>query len=143
MPWVEASYAGLLLLSFLAATVLPLSSEALLLLMLGGDFDPLWTVAVASVGNVAGGATNYGLGRLGDPRWLRRLRISEARLVSLEGRVKRYGAWAAWLGWVPFVGDPILVALGFFRARWWSVFAAMAAGKVARYLVLAAPWWIG
>ena len=137
------SYAGLLLMSFLAATVLPLSSEALLLLMLGGEFDPTWTIAVASVGNIAGGCTNYGIGRLGNPTWLRRLQVSESRLESLETLVRDYGAWAAWLGWVPFIGDPILVALGFFRARWWTVFAAMALGKVGRYLVLSAPWWLG
>ena len=94
---------GLFLASFLAATILPFSSELLVLAMATGPWDPLVVGGVASVGNWAGGMSSYGLGRLGDPdRIARWLRSDPIRAARWKDRLARYGPWGALLVW-PFM----------------------------------------
>ena len=59
----EYGYWGLLLASFLAATILPLSSEVVFAALIAGGLDLWQCILFATVGNVAGGATCYYLGR--------------------------------------------------------------------------------
>jgi membrane protein YqaA with SNARE-associated domain len=140
MNWIEQGYTGLFLLSFLSATIVPLSSEGLLLLMLAMGFDPWLCLLFASVGNILGGVSNYWLGRLGNPAWIQKLGVSEKKLLSFENRIRRFGDWLAFLSWVPIIGDPLTVALGFFRANWWRVLLWMSLSKTFRYLILCLPW---
>jgi len=60
--FTELGYLGLFLASFLAATVLPLSSEVVLSVLLLNELNPALLVSVATVGNVLGAFTNYALG---------------------------------------------------------------------------------
>lgn len=135
--WTDLGLPGLFLASFLAATVLPFSSEALLVLMLQGPWSGLSLWAVASVGNTLGGLTNYGLGRwLPEGRTLRWFGVDPARGARWQAFVRRYGPWGALLCWLPVVGDPIAIALGLFRARPVPVAVLMFIGKALRYAVL-------
>ncbi len=140
--YFELGYLGLFLVSFLAATILPLGSEGFFLLMIFGPFDVFTCLVVASAGNWLGGLTNYFLGSLGKLELLHKwFKISEERILKMETRVKRYGAWSALLCWLPFIGDPIAVALGFFRVHFLAVAVLMLIGKTARYVALAWPLW--
>ena len=139
--WVDAGLWGLFLACFLAATVLPLGSELVVLAMAAGPWDP-WSIGVvASLGNWAGGMSSYGLGRLGDPdRIIRWLRSDPVQAVRWKDRLTRYGPWGALLCWLPVVGDPIAIALGLGRSPLMATAALMFVGKAARYALLLWPF---
>ena len=118
---------GLLGASFVAATLFPLPSEAALFAYLQAHPDQaVLAVAVATLGNTAGGMTSYWIGRFVPPR-------------GFEGitSIKRYGAPVTFFAWLPLIGDALCVAAGWLRIRWWLALAFMAAGRLARYIVVA------
>ena len=115
--------------SFLAATLLPGGSEAVLFGVLKlhpGEYWP--ALAVATLGNTLGGMSSYLLGRLIPPR---------QELPGLA-TMQRYGSPALLLSWVPFIGDPLCVAAGWLRLNPWLAFVFIAVGKFARYIAIAA-----
>jgi membrane protein YqaA with SNARE-associated domain len=116
--------------SFAAATLVPLPSEAALFayVHIYPDRTAL-AVTVATLGNTAGGMTSYGLGRLVPDRKL------DFKAVNL---VKRYGAPLIVLAWLPIIGDALCVAAGWLRIHWAAALGFMAAGRLARYAVVAA-----
>lgn len=137
--WADAGLPALFIASFLAATLLPFSSEALLAAMALGPWGTLPLLLTASIGNTLGGMTNYGIGRwLPQGRLLHWLRIDAAKGERWKGHVEKYGFWIALLCWLPVVGDPIAIALGLFRARFWPVLLLMFIGKAVRYAVVVA-----
>jgi membrane protein YqaA with SNARE-associated domain len=126
------SLAGLFASSFLSATLLPGNSEIVLAAVLAGLPHLFWTaIAVATVGNTVGGMTSYALGRLIPAEGGRKL---APRAVALA---QRYGIAALLLSWVPVVGDALCVASGWLRQDWRLATLAIAAGKLARYVVVA------
>lgn len=132
----EIGYWGLFLASFLAATIIPFSSEAVLSAVLVAGFNPLYALIVATLGNWLGGMSSYGVGRMGKMAWIHKyLRISEPSLEKAhryaEGRV----AWISLFCWVPFVGDVIAVVLGLLRANIFLTSIGMLVGKAVRYAV--------
>lgn len=140
-------YLGLFASALIAATILPMQSEAVLVaLLLAGDRPVSLLLAVATVGNVLGAVINWGIGR-----FLRRFRghrwfpASERQLARAEGWYLRYGRWALLGSWLPIVGDPITVVAGMLRAPLWSFVLLVTLAKGGRYLVLAAVTlaWIG
>ncbi len=139
LEWLDYGYWGLFLASFLAATVLPFSSEAILSAMLVGDYDPVLCLTLASIGNWLGGMTSFFLGYLGKWQWIEKyLRVKRERVEKFKSRVDRYGAYLAFLCWLPIIGDPLAIGLGLFRANPFKVAVFMFLGKFLRYLVLAA-----
>lgn len=136
---MEWGLVGLFLASFVAATVLPFSSEAVLLAMAaaGGRFLPL--LVVATVGNTLGGLVNYAIGRwLSTERVVSWLGGDVGKVARWQVLVQRRGAAAALLCWLPVVGDPIAIALGLFRVPLLACAVFMLLGKAARYGVLLA-----
>jgi len=128
----ETGLAGLLAASFLASTLLPLSSEAVLFAYL--KLYPEHTaiaVASATVANTAGGMTTYLLGRLVPARTQEKL---DPRAIAW---LRRYGAPAMLLAWLPVVGDALCLAAGWLRLYWFAALAFMAAGRLARYAAVA------
>ena len=124
-----AELATLFALSFAAATLVPLPSEASLFAYVHVYPDrAAVAVAVATVGKTAGGMTIYGIGRLIPPRNV------SARAIEW---LRRYGAAATALAWLPVLGDALCVAAGWLRMHWAAVLAFMAAGRLARYIVVA------
>ena len=116
--------------SFAAATLFPLPSEAALFAYLQHYPDNVaLAVAVATVGNTAGGMTSYLIGRF----------IPSKRLDSKAiQHVRRYGAPVTLLAWLPIVGDALSVAAGWLRIHWAAALGFMAAGRLLRYVVVAA-----
>ncbi|MBX2983769.1 MAG: YqaA family protein [Flavobacteriales bacterium] len=137
--WASAGLPALFLACFLAATILPFSSEALLLAMALGPWGTLPLLLTASIGNTLGGMTNYGIGRwLPEGKLMRWLRVDPSKAQRWRTLVQRYGYWSALLCWLPVIGDPIAIALGLFRTPAWPVLVLMFMGKAVRYAVLVA-----
>jgi membrane protein YqaA with SNARE-associated domain len=120
---------GLFAVSFAAATLLPMPSEAALYgyLMLHPD-DAVLAVTAATLGNSAGGMTTYLVGRL----LPQRTKFNERALRW----IRRWGAAATFFAWLPVIGDALSAAAGWLRIRWWAALAFMAAGRLARYVAV-------
>ena len=136
MDYISVGFTGLFIVTFLSATILPFSSELFLLFMLSKGYDPLICLLIATLGNSLGGLTNYGLGRLGDLKWLKKLGVTEAKLKRSTIQIQRYGSWLAFFSWVPIIGDPLVVALGYFRTPFFKVLPLLVIGKFLRYLII-------
>ncbi len=129
---------GLFMAAFLAATLLPAQSEAVLVALLLEGHSPWRLVAVASIGNVLGSTVNWWLGReiarFGDRRWFP---VKPAALERARRSYARWGRWTLLLSWVPVIGDPLTLVAGMMRERF-SVFVALVAfAKTLRYVLLA------
>jgi membrane protein YqaA with SNARE-associated domain len=124
-----AELAALFAASFLAATLVPLPSEAALFayLQLHPERAAL-AVATATIANTAGGMTSYLIGRVLPQR---NLAPKALRLIH------RFGAPATFLAFLPIVGDALCVAAGWLRVHWLAALGFMAAGRLARYVVVA------
>lgn len=134
----EYGLTGLFTAAFLAATILPLSSEALLLLIIATSDQIMVPVLVASVGNIAGSFLNYYLGWKGNKLVLNRFfRLSDAEIEKAGKRFIKYGSFSMLLAWVPIIGDPLTVAAGLFRMNLWLFAILVAIGKFSRYTILA------
>ena len=132
----EMGYPLLFLASFLAATVVPFSSELVLSGMLVAGFDPYVSLIVATLGNWMGGLTSYWLGWLGKWQWIEKyLRISEAKLVRVQTKIKGREGWVAFFCWLPIVGDVLAVALGLIKSNFFRSALWMLIGKGVRYAV--------
>lgn len=133
----EYGYWGLLLASFLAATVLPLSSEVVFAALIAAGMDVWGCVAYATIGNALGGATCYYLGRMGKTEWLEKwFKIKPYTIDKMTRWLHGKGAVMGFFGFVPAIGDAILVALGFMRANMPMVMFSMTVGKFLRYLLI-------
>lgn len=128
-------YLGLFIGSFAAATILPFSSEVLLIILLASGYELVPCLIIATTGNWLGGLTGYGIGYLGKLEWIEKwFRVSHAKLVSFQQRIESYGSWIAFLSWLPVIGDPLTIALGFFRVHFLKVCLFMLVGKLVRYI---------
>ena len=136
MDYISLGFLGLFILTFLSATVLPLSSEFFIYLMFANEYDPTICIVIATIGNSLGGFTNYGLGRLGNLNWLKKVGMNQEKIEKHSIRIQKYGSWLAFFSWVPFIGDPLLVALGYFRSPFLKVAILTVIGKFLRYLTI-------
>ena len=133
----ELGYAGLFIAAFLAATILPLSSELVLSALLVSGLSPTTLVLVATLGNVLGSLLNYMLGYWASlgivKKWLK---YSETEFLRAEQRFKKYGVFALLFAWLPIIGDPITVVAGVLRIHlaWFLILVTV--GKLTRYAVI-------
>jgi membrane protein YqaA with SNARE-associated domain len=122
--------AGLFAASFVAATLFPLPSEAALFAYLQAyPANVALAVTVATVGNTLGGMTGYLIGRFIPQR-----KINQ----RAEAWIRRFGAPITFFAWLPVVGDALCVVAGWLRIHWAAALAFMAAGRLARYIAVAA-----
>lgn len=133
----EYGYTGMGLSAFLAGSFVPFSSEAILIALHQGGLDWWLLVMFATVGNVLGGVFNYCVGRMCNEGWVYRLfRIKGEKLESSKERVRRHGAWAGLMSWLPLLGSAITIALGILRVNFGTSLLTMTIGKFLRYLAL-------
>lgn len=127
-PW------GMFISAFLAGSILPFSSESVMVALLAVGVNPWTLLFTSSAGNTLGGVTCYYIGRTASPEWVQRtFRIKEKHMLRARALVSRWGAWMGFLCWVPIIGDAILITLGIMRSRPLATNLAMLAGRTLRY----------
>ena len=132
-------YIGMFISAFLAGTVLPFSSEAVLLACVGLGLDPVWSTIATTSGNALGGITCYWIGHLGKMEWIEKyLKVDKKQMDRAERFIRGRGSWMALFSFLPVIGDAILIVLGWMRANVWIVTLSMTLGKLARYAILVA-----
>ena len=135
-----ATYIGLFVVSFLAATLLPGGSEiALTTALASTDKSVTLLIAFATIGNVLGSLVNWVLGRyfnhLQDRSWYP---IKPHQMVRAEQWYRKYGRWSLLLSWAPIIGDPLTLISGVFREPFFSFVILVTIAKLTRYLVVSA-----
>jgi membrane protein YqaA with SNARE-associated domain len=130
-----AAHLTLLGSAFLAATIIPGSSELVLIGMVLDRPDAVVTLFLtATIGNTAGSAVNYVLGRwflrYATRRWFP---ASQKQLDRAGAWFNRYGAWSLLLAWLPFVGDALTLIAGAVRMNVYAFVGLVGIGKAVRY----------
>ena len=131
-------YLSLFAISFLAATILPFSSELSLAgLIATSDYDNLLLLIVASFGNILGSIVNWALGsysrNLTTKKWFP---FKETQIERSSKWFRKFGKWSLLFAWVPVVGDPLTLVAGILRVKFIDFIILVAIGKVSRYLIV-------
>ncbi len=131
-------YLSLFVISFLAATILPFSSELTLVgLIVTSNYDNLLLLIVASFGNVLGSVVNWALGfysrNLSSKKWFP---FKETQIEKSSKWFRKFGKWSLLFAWVPVLGDPLTLIAGLLRVKFLDFIILVAIGKVSRYLVV-------
>ena len=129
-------YLSLFAISFLAATILPFSSELTLAgLIATSDYDNLLLFIVASFGNVLGSVVNWALGsysrNLTTKKWFP---FKETQIERSSKWFRKFGKWSLLFAWVPVVGDPLTLVAGILKVKFIDFIILVAIGKVSRYI---------
>lgn len=131
------SYLLLFGASFLAATVMPFSSEVILYAMMQGDFDNRVLLLSAATGNTLGAVVNWGLGRYllhyQDRPWFY---FKQEQVDKMQHWFQRYGVWSLLFAWVPLGGDVLTFIAGVMKVNFWLFLLLVAIGKTSRYVVI-------
>jgi len=129
-------YWGMFVAAFLAGSVFPFSSEAVMLSLLTRlDAWPL--IIYGTIGNVLGSVFNYFVGRMGKLEWIEKyLHIKKKNMDRARRFMAGRGAWMGFFAFLPVLGSAITVILGLTRANMLISFVTIAAGKFLRYLLL-------
>ena len=132
--WFLSSDGGLWSLAtvaFLAATAVPVPSEgALAGYVLLHPGHAVLALGIAGLANTAGGMTTWAIGR-----WLSG-RVPGRLEQRLRERVRRWGAPALLLAWVPLLGDALVLASGWLRLHPLACALWQALGRFARYALV-------
>ena len=132
------SYFQLSLISFLAATILPFSSEVVLTTMyLSNSFETYFLLIFASIGNIMGSITNWYLGKkislFQNRKWFP---VSPDQLERSRKYFQKYGLWSLLLAWVPIIGDPLTLLAGVLKVRFSIFFLLVSISKISRYVFI-------
>lgn len=132
------AYFGLFLSAFLAGSLFPAQSEALLLTLLAQQhYNAILLLVCASVGNVLGSCFNWYLGgqlhRFQHKKWFN---FSLKHRQKSEQFYQKYGYLCLLLSWLPIIGDPLTLMAGVFKEKLWRFILLVGIAKTARYLAL-------
>lgn len=127
---------GLFIGTFLAATVIPFSSDALYIAILAATENPTGCLIVGTLGNWLGSVLTYFIGYAAKWEWMEKwFRVKRETLEKQKPKIEKYGVWTALLCWVPIIGDVIAIALGFYKCKpIWSILL-IGVGKFARFYI--------
>lgn len=126
---------GLFLLSFLAATLLPFSSEVALFTAVSLGIPATEALLWASSGNVLACVFNYGIGYLARTKTDEKIRKSKWGLKAIE-MWEKYGVWSLLLNWAPLIGDPITIVAGLGKTNFWVFLLFVVTLRVGRYVLV-------
>ena len=132
------SYSQLLIISFLAATILPFSSEVLLTTMyLSNSFETYFLLIFTSIGNILGSVANWYLGKkitiFQNRKWFP---ISTEQLERSRKYFQKYGLWSLLLSWIPIIGDPLTLLAGVLNVRFSIFLLLVSISKISRYIFI-------
>lgn len=143
LGWLAIPQVGLgaiFVIAFVSATLLPMGSEPAVFGLIKLRPDLFWAViGVATLGNTLGGAVTWWMGRgawLASDRWREHAHKSPRNETTALRWLRRHGAKACLLSWLPVVGDPLCAVAGWLRLPFWPCVFFMAVGKGARYLTV-------
>ena len=135
---IDFGYWGMLAAAFLAGSFCPFSSEAVMTALVAVGLDPVQLTIYATIGNVAGGLFNYGVGRMGRLDWIEKyLHVSKESLDKATKFMGGHGAWMGFFAFVPILGSAITICLGLMRANIIISVISITLGKFIRYAILA------
>ena len=131
-------YLSLFSISFLAATILPLSSELMLAgLIATSNYDNLLLLIVASFGNVLGSITNWILGFYSRNLTIKKWVPFKGKQIENSSRwFNKFGKWSLLFAWVPIIGDPLTLVAGLLRVKFIEFLILVTIGKVSRYFLI-------
>lgn len=133
------AYISLFFTAFIAATLFPLSSETLLLLLLQQAYSPWLLWLAATSGNLLGSCVNWWLGKCclhwQEHKWFP---VSRTQLAKAQQHFQRYGVYSLLFSWLPIVGDPLTLLAGVMRVNFWQFLLLVFIGKALRYAVVIA-----
>lgn len=134
---ISYGFVGMFVASFIAGSVFPFSSEAVMtgLQLAGVPLFPLFLSA--TTGNVLGSMFNFWIGSMGDPMKIQKYtHVSSEKIDNMSKFMQRYGAWLGFFTFIPVLGSVISVTLGYLRANVWVSLLSITLGKSIRYAVL-------
>ena len=135
---IDFGYWGTLAAAFLAGSFFPFSSEAVMTALVAVGLDPVQLTIYATIGNVAGGLFNYGVGSMGRLDWIEKyLHVSKESLDKATKFMGGHGAWMGFFAFVPILGSAITICLGLMRANIIISVISITLGKFIRYAILA------
>ena len=131
-------YLSLFSKSFLAATILPLSSELMLAgLIATSNYDNLLLLIVASFGNVLGSIINWILGFYSRNLTIKKWVPFKGKQIENSSRwFNKFGKWSLLFAWVPIIGDPLTLVAGLLRVKFIEFLILVTIGKVSRYFLI-------
>ncbi|MDR0981713.1 MAG: DedA family protein [Culturomica sp.] len=131
----QFGYCGLFIGSYLASTLIPLSSDLLLAGLLLTGANPWICLIVATAGNWLGGMTSYYIGYLGKWEWIERwFRVKKEQLEKQKSRIDKYGNLLSFFTWLPVIGDVFAIGLGFYKVSPKLCALYMLVGRFVRFL---------
>lgn len=138
IPILESyGYWGMLIASFIAGSVFPWSSEAIMLGLLAAGLDPEGLIIYGTIGNVLGSMFNYWIGSFGRIDWIEKyLHVKKESLDRAERFMNGHGAWIGFFAFLPLLGSAIAILLGLMRANIPITVISMTLGKLLRYIII-------
>ena len=134
---IDWGYLGLFLSALIAGSILPFSSELVLVALVKLGLSPALCVLSAALGNTVGGMTCYYSGRLGRTDWIEKyLRVKPEKVERMQRFLQGKGALMAFFVFLPIVGEVIAIALGLMRSNVWITTLSMFTGKLLRYVLM-------
>ena len=132
------AYLSLFSFSFLAATILPFSSEVLLATLLATEnYNKILLLFFASFGNILGSSFNWVLGiyslKFQDKKWFP---FKRSQIEKASKWFNKYGKWSLLFAWVPLIGDPLTFIAGTLKTNFVKFLLFVSFGKVARYCIV-------
>jgi len=136
--FVEWGYPGLFISAALAGSIVPFSSEVVLIVLIKMGLDPFYSVLWASLGNTVGGMSCYYIGYLGKVEWAEKyFKVKHEKIQKMQIFLQGKGALMGFFGFLPTFGEIIAMTLGFMRSNVIITTASMFVGKLIRYIIIA------
>ena len=136
---IDWGYAGLFISALLAGSIIPFSSELVMLALVKVGLNPAICVLAATLGNTMGGMTCYYMGHLGKTDWIEKyFKVKQEKIDKMQRFLQGKGALMAFFAFLPFIGgvQAIAIALGFMRSNVMLTSLSMFTGKLIRYIVM-------
>lgn len=134
---IDWGYLGLFISAVLAGSIVPFSSELVMIALVNVGLSPAMCVLFATLGNTIGGMTCYYMGHLGNVEWIEKyFKVKKEKIDRMQLFLQGKGALMAFFAFLPFVGEALAIALGFMRSNVWLTTTSMFAGKLIRYAVM-------
>ena len=134
---IEWGLPGLFISALLAGSIVPFSSELVLVALVKLGLPPIACLISATLGNTVGGMTCYSMGRLGKISWIEKyFKVKKEKVDKMVKFLQGKGALMAFFTFLPAIGEVIAIALGFMRSNTWLTIVSMFVGKLIRYILL-------